>query len=97
MLYTDLSSLAASQNGYMVQLTSCVRHVQLTQQLQEQQQTAADQAASLEAEVSQLQQQLQITQTEAEETHAAAKLRQIEHEGRAQALAQALPLLLMCF
>ncbi len=71
--------------------------MQVTQQLSEQQQTAADQAASLEAEVSQLQQQLQMTQTEAEETHAAAKLRQIEHEGQAQDLAQALPVLLLCF
>ncbi len=41
----------------------CTLHVQVTQQLQEQQQAAADQAASLEAEVSQLQQQLQITQS----------------------------------
>jgi hypothetical protein len=32
----------------------CTLHVQVTQQLQEQQQAAADQAASLEAEVSQL-------------------------------------------
>lgn len=71
--------------------------MQVTQQLQEQQQTAADQAASLEAKVSGLQQQLQVTQSEAEETHAAAKLRQTEHEGQAQALAQVLPLLLLCF
>ncbi|DBA86821.1 TPA: hypothetical protein ACH3X2_005404 [Trebouxia sp. C0005] len=68
----------------------------VTQQLQEQQQAAADQAASLAAEVSQLQQQLQITQTEAEETHAAAKLRQIEHEGQAQALAQELEHVKQC-
>ncbi|KAL0025519.1 hypothetical protein WJX77_008758 [Trebouxia sp. C0004] len=68
----------------------------VTQQLQEQQQTAADQAAMLEAEVSQLQQQQQITQTEAEETHAAAKLRQIEHEGQAQALAQELEHVKQC-
>ena len=70
--------------------------MQVTQQLQEQQQTAADLAASQEAEVSQLQQQLQKTQTEAEETHVAAKLRQIEHEGQAEALAQVLPLLVLC-
>ncbi|KAL0050716.1 hypothetical protein WJX82_005679 [Trebouxia sp. C0006] len=60
------------------------------QTVTQQQQTAADQAASLEAEVSQLQQQLQVSQTEAEETHIAAKQRQIEREGQAQALAQEL-------
>lgn len=67
----------------------------MTEQLQEQQQAAAERAAGLEAEVSQLQQQLQSAQTEAEETHAAAKLRQIEHEDHMQALAQVLPPLLL--
>ena len=62
--------------------------LQVSEQLQQQQQTAADTAAELRADVLQLQQQLLSTQTEAEETHAAAKLRQIEHESHTQELEQ---------
>ena len=62
--------------------------LQVSEQLVEQQQAAADQAAGLEAEVSQLQQQLLNAQRESEETQTAAKLKQSQQEDHAQALAQ---------
>ncbi len=72
-----------------------VTSLQVTEQLHDQQLSAADRAAGLEAEVAQLQQQLTKAQTDAEETHAAAKLRQIEHENHTQALAKVTLLLLV--
>ena len=69
----------------------CSFFLQVSQQLQEHLQAAAARAAGLEAEAMQLQQQLLQAQTEAEEAHAAAKLRQIEHESQAQELMQVRP------
>ena len=58
--------------------------LQVTSQLHEQQQAAADVAA----ELSRLRQQVVTAEADAEETRAAAELSQIEHEDQAGAFAQ---------
>ena len=60
--------------------------MQVSQQLLEQQQAAAAKEADMTHAADQLQEQLLRAQAGAEETQAAAKLKQIEHESQAQAL-----------
>ena len=62
--------------------------MQASQQLLEQQHTAAAMEADMTAVAAQLQEQLLKAQADGKEAHAAAKLRQIEHEGVAHQLSK---------
>ena len=62
--------------------------MQVSQQLLEQQQAAAAKEADMTYAADQLQEQLLRAQAGAEETQAAAKLKQLEHESQAQALSE---------
>lgn len=63
-------------------------YVQASEQLLEQQQDATAKEADMSHVVGQLREQLLSAQAEAEQTHAAAKLKQIEYESQAQALSE---------
>lgn len=62
--------------------------MQASEQLREQQQAAAAKEADMSHAVGQLQEQLLSAHAETEETHAAVRLKQIEHESQAQALSE---------